>query len=224
MTQIQRQLIETKDGSHSLYQENIDEHYHSIHGAVTESKHIFIGAGLDYLSKHINALKIFEVGFGTGLNATLSALYATEKNIDISYHTVEYYPLQTDILESLNYGNGDENFESTYHQIHQADWNKEVVINEHFNIFKIEEDLISMKLNETYDLIYFDAFAPEKQVEMWSENVFKKIYKSMNEGGVLVTYCVKGEIRRRLNAIGFRCEKIPGPVGGKREMLRAKKP
>jgi tRNA U34 5-methylaminomethyl-2-thiouridine-forming methyltransferase MnmC len=218
---MKRKLILTRDGSHTLYQENLDEHYHSVHGAMQESRHVFIDNGLAYFQKE--QLKIFEVGFGTGLNALLSSLYSEEKQLNIDYSAIEKYPLETTWIDQLNYQKIlGKNAKSIFEKIHQAPWGDYFPISETFNLKKTEFDFIQYNTSETFDLVYFDAFAPDKQPELWSEIVFTKLYTFLNAPGVFVTYSAKGVIKRRLQASGFKVEKLPGPPG-KREMIRALK-
>lgn len=220
---MKKKLIVTADGSHSFYLEEMDEHYHSKHGSVKESKHIFIGAGLEPLLQTTKSLKILEVGMGTGLNVWLSALALKGSNTKVFYTAVEAYPLALSEIENINYpkllGEGRELF----NQIHQTEWEVPNELSDELVLLKRKTKLQELKFEQQYDLVYFDAFAPEKQPELWEEAVFKKVFDAMNVRGVLVTYCVKGVIRRRLQALGFKVEKLPGPTGGKREMLRAEK-
>lgn len=220
---MKKKLIVTADGSHSFYLEEMDEHYHSKHGSVKESKHIFIGAGLEPLLQTTKSLKILEVGMGTGLNVWLSALALKGSNTKVFYTAVEAYPLALSEIENINYpkllGEGRE----LLNQIHQTEWEVPNELSDELVLLKRKTKLQELKFEQQYDLVYFDAFAPEKQPELWEEAVFKKVFDAMNVRGVLVTYCVKGVIRRRLQALGFKVEKLPGPTGGKREMLRAEK-
>lgn len=216
-----RIIEETADGSATIYIPEMDEHYHSVKGALAESEHIFRDSALLHHSKE--HLRLFEVGFGTGLNCVITAM-TEDKYVD--YFTVERYPLSKDILNALRYEQllGAKGAE-LFHAIHSAEWNREVVITDSFHLNKLETDFTadSYKMPQGIDVVYFDAFAPEKQPEMWSEAIFRKIYDAMSPNAILTTYCAKGEIRRRLQSIGFTVERIAGPVGGKREILRATK-
>lgn len=215
-------IIKSGDGSHTLYNESIDEHYHSLNGAIQESMHVFIKNGLKCISK--KEINIFEMGFGTGLNALLTAQVATRKQQKIHYTTVEKFPLNKSLTDKLNYS--DNKFfkfsKEDFDKIHQAAWDKWHQINTYFSIRKIKSDVKDVKFDGFYDLIYFDAFSPDKQPDLWSEQVFKKLFKVMNKNGLLVTYSAKGVIRRRLESIGFEVERITGPPG-KRHMIRALK-
>ncbi|RCW32481.1 tRNA (5-methylaminomethyl-2-thiouridine)(34)-methyltransferase MnmD [Marinilabilia salmonicolor] len=214
------ELRTSEDGSSTLYRPDLDEHYHSIHGAIQESMHVFIRAGL--LSHQANALNILEVGFGTGLNALLTILHQGKKKV--FYHTIERYPLEATIVQSINYPDILDVPTSTeyFKQLHEAPWNKDCEITPAFTIHKEASDLALFTPQKLYNLVYFDAFGPDKQPELWTPEIFKKISESMCEGGVLVTYSCKGTVKRALSAAGMKIEKIPGPPG-KREMLRATK-
>ena len=213
-----RNIVPTEDGSHTLYVPSIDEHYHSIHGAILESTHVFINNGLNVCTK--SNITILEVGFGTGLNALLSLIYKGNK--DIQYVGIEKYPLSENEIKMLNHGFLVDN--ELFRQIHLCDWNKAVMISENFNLTKLHTDFLKLDFSifPSFDLIYFDAFAPEKQEEMWQEVNFYKIAQHTSIGGIFVTYCAKGEVRRRLERCGFKMTRIPGPPG-KKEMLLGKK-
>ena len=219
-----RIIQKTEDGSPTIYLPELDEHYHSVHGAIQESSHIFIKAGLRSLpAGHI---RILEVGFGTGLNAFLTLLETfNNPDLSIEYFTVERYPLSTDITEQLDYPHLlAPDRADLFAALHRAPWDKPVNITPAFTLHKIEGDIATVPLPDDINLIYFDAFAPEKQPEMWDENLFRTLYRLMAAEGILTTYCAKGAVRRMLQAIGFRVERLPGPPGGKREILRATKP
>lgn len=213
-------IEQTKDGSNTLYVQEIDEHYHSVKGALTESQHIFINCGLKQIDK--SNIDIFEVGFGTGLNAILSLIHGSDKHI--SYTTIEKYPLQHEVIKDIKYSTILNPTEySLFERLHTSEWNNFVEITPSFTFRKLKEDFTAISLIDYYDVIYFDAFSPEKQPEMWSEGVLKKIYDHLRNQGILVTYCAKGEIRRRMQKIGFVVERLAGPPGGKREILRGTK-
>lgn len=218
---MQKQIIQTKDGSHSIYLPQMDEHYHSTHGAIVESEHIFIKNGLLAQSEEKQDVVIFEVGMGTGLNVLTSFIAAQKKGIRIDYHTIEAFPLKWNELDSLNYEELLGIDKKLLKDIHQGNWNQCLELSPNFKLYPYHSDLKTFNHTLAYDLIYFDAFAPEKQEEMWSEEIFSRLFKALKEGGCLVTYCVKGEIRRRLQKVGFKVEKLTGPIGGKREMCRA---
>lgn len=216
-----RELQLTADGSHTLFIPEMDEHYHSVNGAVQESRHVFIEAGLHQVTTA--EVRILEIGFGTGLNAFLSLLDAEAAGRTVCYYSVELYPLAAELVEGLNYGdmNG-EVHKDLFRALHTAAWNEPVRITEHFILHKIEGDSNRMELPREIDLVYFDAFAPDKQPEMWSQKIFDALYAGQATGGILTTYCAKGVVRRMMKEAGYTVERIPGPPG-KREMLRAVK-
>ncbi len=209
----------TADGSTTIYLPDMDEHYHSVNGAVIESLHIYIGNGL--LAHSGKVLSLLEIGFGTGLNAIQTLITCENQKIKLHYTTYEKYPLNQKITDQLNF-DLEEKYLALYRQIHQAEWNRPVEITPQFTIHKIEADLTNEKIFGNFDVVYFDAFAPNKQPDLWNEVIFKNIYDRMNENGILVTYCAKGVVRRLLNSIGFTTFRLPGPPG-KREILQAKK-
>lgn len=215
------EIVITQDGSHSIYVQSLDEHYHSVHGAITESQHVFIEAGLkQFKNRHI---RILEMGFGTGLNALLTLAEINESNISIYYTGIEKYPLESTIIESLNYESIiDPTWKGMLKLIHDSPWQQEVLIKPEFILKKLQCDMNEMELADEFDLVYFDAFAPEKQPELWTEDLFRQIFMSMRSNSILTTYSSKSMIRRNLKAAGFQVEKIPGPPG-KREMTRAYK-
>ena len=216
-------LEQTADGSYTLYVPELDEHYHSIKGALTESQHIFIDMGLNHCS--VTEPHILEIGLGTGLNCFLTYLTAKKHHRSIHYTGIECYPLHIETIQQLDYANliGKGN-EDIYHAIHQAEWGKDIHLSPSFILHKIKGDFTQYTFKQTYDLIYFDAFAPEKQPEMWEQSLFQMLYNVLNPGGILTTYCAKGVVRRMLQTAGFTVERLPGPPGGKREILRATKP
>jgi len=218
-----REVVMTKDGSHTISIPGKGVTYHSVHGAVQESIHVFIEAGLGAVLTAVNRkdIAVFEMGFGTGLNAFLTALAAEEQQVLISYTAVEAFPLSGEEALKLNYADSLGHPE-LFEQLHQSPWNKAVAIHEHFTLRKVQSELAAFSPSQRFDLIYYDAFAPSAQPELWTNEVFEKLYGMMRQNAVLVTYCSKGDVRRALLAAGFSVEKIPGPPG-KREMLRARK-
>jgi len=215
------QLKLTKDGSHTIYIPELDEHYHSIHGAINESIHVFLQSGFSF--HPILNLRILEIGFGTGLNAILTMIRAEEENRMVTYHAVELNPLPIKIIRQLNYPLLLEGiYKEKFRQVHEITWNIEHEITSLFRLKKILADISDYELTGGYNLVYFDAFAPDKQPDMWKQEILLKIYNAMDQGGILTTYSVKGEIKRKFENCGFHVEKIPGPPG-KREMLRCVK-
>ena len=215
-----REIEITDDGSATLYVKELDEHYHSVKGALTESEHIFRDCAFLYRSKG-ERVRVLEVGFGTGLNAVVTAMAANEEH-PVHYISIEKYPIDVDTLSQLKYGEIVD--ETLYNKIIDAEWNREVKITPFFTLEKIEGDYLVDNFPSFIDVIYFDAFAPEKQPEMWSREAFERLYATANSGAVLTTYCSKGVVRRMLSDIGFVVERIVGPKNGKREILRATKP
>lgn len=214
----------TADGSHTLFVPGLDEHYHSVNGAIQESTHVFIEAGLKYCKKDV--IHIFEIGFGTGLNAFLTLLSSRNRTNKIHYTSVEAYPLSNTIIQKLNYShNHSQTDQDLYYKLHTAEWGKEVEITPNFTLTKIKADFTHFDFTQiTYniDIIYFDAFAPDKQSDMWTQEIFDKLYSITGNSGLLVTYCAKGAVRRMMQQAGYTTERLPGPPG-KREMLRATK-
>ncbi len=224
MTEKTPKIITTEDGSHSLYNEKLNETYHSFHGAHQESNHVFIQSGLTYLiqTKKLNPINILEVGFGTGLNAILSLQSADRHQVQINYETLENYPLPGEIVDSLNYKDFlmKEEYHAYFDQIHRVPWNKKVDIMCNFRISKMLTDVQDYTSAKQFDLVYFDAFAPSKQPELWTVAILKQIANCMVNKGILVTYCAKGQFKRDLESLGFEVETLPGPPG-KKEMTRA---
>lgn len=220
-----KELIITSDGSHSISIPSKNITFHSRHGAIQESRHVFIDSGLRPLLFSGKPLTIFELGFGTGLNALLTAIEAEKSQVQISYNTIEPYPLEREIWQQLNYCSllqTDLNCEELLFSLHDSPWNTSVQITPCLDLIKFNSSLHETVLPECIDLFYFDAFAPEVQPELWTQNTFTRIAKAMTPGGVFATYCSKSSVRKDLTASGFQVEKIPGPYG-KREILRAKK-
>lgn len=217
-----RQVVSTKDESSTLFVPELNQHYHSIHGAIQESQHVFIDAGFSF-KKENEQVKIFELGFGTGLNAFMTAEASERERISCEYWSVEKYPLSYEEMELLNYPsllNKDSN-SIDFKLLHSSKWEELARISSYFQIKKLRNDVKSIALPANYfDIIYFDAFAPSSQEDLWSIDIFKKMYSCLKPQGILVTYCVKGDVRRSMKAAGFNVEKIPGPPG-KREMARA---
>jgi tRNA U34 5-methylaminomethyl-2-thiouridine-forming methyltransferase MnmC len=213
------ELVVTSDGSHTLFVPDLNEHYHSIHGAVQESALVYIKNGLEFCST--DPLKIFEVGFGTGLNALLTATSGSSKKRMIHYTSIEKFPVPDNVINKLNHwvftGN---NEKEIFDRIHRAKWGTFGKITRNFYLKKIKCDLVSDPIEGKYDLIYFDAFGPDKQPAIWTGSVLNKISEITQPGGVFVTYSTKGEVKRLLKSNGFKVDILPGPPG-KREVLRA---
>ncbi len=214
-------LLLTEDGSHTIYSERFDEIYHSRRGALTESQHVFIKNGL--ANAKLGELQVFEVGFGTGLNALLTWIYAEEHGLVVHYTGIELYPVSDQILMEINLASLFYGHEDKFRMLHSAKWGETVKLAECFTLHKMQGSLTDTILLAGQDIVYFDAFSPDKQPELWSAEIFHRIYGAMARGGQLVTYCSKGYVRRNMQEAGLIIEKLPGPPG-KREMVRATKP
>jgi len=218
------QIITTSDGSHSLLNTDLDETYHSRHGAIQESKHVFIKNGLEYFidQNAPETINILEVGFGTGLNTWLTLEDFKSKEIKIYYTSLETFPLPEAIWQLLNYADSDPK-KTSFEKIHTCQWNETVQLTSAFYLNKLNISLQKVDLSQQqFDLIYFDAFAPNKQPELWDVSLLKKIIRQLSHNGVFVTYCAKGQLKRDLESLSLKVEVLPGPPG-KREMVRATK-
>lgn len=218
---MQREIRPTADGSHTIAIPEMDVTYHSHHGAIGESRHVFIEAGLQPLlaAKTHQPLHVFEMGMGTGLNALLTLQEARMQQYPIRYTAVELFPLTAEEISQLNYGTLLQ-CQEDFMCIHKAEWETEVRLHPFFTIRKFKTSLLTLEKNDRFDCIYFDAFSPTHQPELWTDAVFAKLYQMLSPGGTLVTYCSKSVVRKAMMAAGFTVEKIPGPWG-KREMVRA---
>ena len=218
---MKREVVITADGSKTIRIIDLDENYHSSHGALQEANHVFIENGLNSLVNQTE-ISIFEMGLGTGLNAFLTAIKAGELGLKVDYFGIEAFPVQIDEIIELDYKNlMGEQFSDLYLSIHESEWNKLVEINANFSLKKIKGELQNEEMPQAFfDIVYYDAFGPRAQDEMWSMELFQKMYDSIKQGGFLVTYCAKGQVKRDLKAVGFTIEPLPGPPG-KREMTRA---
>lgn len=221
-------VIHTEDGSTSLFHKGLQETYHSVHGAIQESQHVFIEAGLYHWLQVSNRhhVSVLEIGFGTGLNAMLTALAAEKMAVEIEYETIEPFPLAMEMVTLLNYPFiiGTDKAKSVFQNLHQTEWNNPKEISPYFHFLKRDLRLQEADFsNEKFDLIFFDAFGPDKQPDMWDRSNMLKLAEAMKPHGVFVTYSAKGQLKRDLVSLGLLVEKIPGPPG-KREMIRATKP
>lgn len=222
---MQRLPVITKDGSPTISIPEMRVTYHSVHGAIQESQHVYLDAGFKYVSKCLakpGALSVLEVGFGTGLNALLTMMETVKTEHTVHYVALEPFPLTLEEVRRLNYCEllGRQDLLKDYLSMHECEWNKSMVVSENLLMYKSNNTLQTFERTTGFHLVYFDAFAPNAQPELWKKDVFKKLCAMMFPGAVLVTYCSKGEVRRAMQAAGFRVEKLPGPPG-KREMLRA---
>lgn len=215
-------IFETQDGSHSIYSEDHGVSYHSKYGAIQESQHVFIEAGLRYLALKRSSLSILELGFGTGLNAYLSLIEAGARKLNVYYEAVEAYPISLEQASSLNYPSqvaAPASLSDRFMALHTLAWNEEHFLTPHYTFRKVHSTFEDYLPQPRFDVIFFDAFAPNAQPELWEEKMLRKMYEAMLPEGVLVTYCAKGVVKRRLRAVGFEVEALPGPPG-KREMTR----
>lgn len=220
--QTKRQIITTADGSKTIYFPDLDENYHSHNGALQESVHIFIKNGIRHFATQ-TSIHIFEVGFGTGLNALLTADFAQNNTVKTIYHTIEAFPIALEEVEALNYASlfEVEKIKDLALGLHQLPWGKEMEVDDYFQFKKIHDKLENYSLeNNFYDCVFFDAFAPAIQEELWTTEIFSKIFQALKPGGLLVTYCAKGQVKRDLKSVGFTVESTPGPPG-KREITLA---
>lgn len=219
---MKREIIITADGSTTIHLPDWNEQYHSKHGAIQEAYHVFIKHGLEFVSKP--QISILEIGFGTGLNAFISLIEATKKELELNYVGVEAYPVDLDEVKLLNYVSElkAESFAEYFNQIHANEWEKEVKISDHFSLTKRKQFFHEIQEVNQYDLVYFDAFGARVQPDLWTKEIFAIMYEAMKSDSILVTYAAKGSVRRAMQSVGFEVERLPGPPG-KREMLRALK-
>jgi len=217
------EIFTTGDGSHSLISDEFGVSYHSKHGAITETQTVFIDAGLLYRAEHLNEIAVLEIGFGTGLNALMTLAEAVKNNLKINYKTYEAYPVTAEQALTFNYSELiAPDLRAEFAEMHRCKWNEENQIHKNFSFRKLEEKFENINSEKEFDVIYFDAFAPNSQPELWEETLFQKMFDALKINGVLVTYSAKGSVRRAMQAVGFEIERLPGPPG-KREMLRATK-
>lgn len=216
-------IFTTEDSSQSIFLDGLNESFHSKFGAIAESNHIYIETGLNFLLSSKKQINILEVGFGTGLNALITYKTVNLLPVEVFYHAIEPYPLNIEFYSKLNYPFLLNTEVEKFFFFHECNENEEVNLSDNFKFFKSVEkvQLISLK-NNFYDLVYFDAFNPDLEPEIWSENVFEKIYTAMSSNSVLVTYSTKGIVKRAMKKAGFLVEKLAGPKG-KREICRALK-
>lgn len=217
------EVLLTQDGFHTILNKSNGVTYHSKFGSVQESKHVYVNAGFEYIAAKFNyPINILEIGFGTGLNAYLTSIYSKNLNREVNYIAIEKYPLPLSIINQLNYSSIDANVDSSiFFRLHSSEWDEETLIHEYFSLKKIHSDASSFGLADSFHCIYMDAFAPDDDREdLWSEEIFSKLFNSLEINGCLVTFCAKGSLKRLLKKIGFMVETLPGP-SNKREMIRA---
>jgi len=219
---LERKIITTLDGSTTIHLPEWDEQYHSKNGAIQEAYHVFIEMGFFYFLNKFQPkeVSILEIGFGTGLNAIITLLESQNKNISTFYTGVEAYPVEDSEINQLNYHQQLKVSEEFFLILHSSLWEKTLKINSNFDLLKRKMFFSEINDKNQHDIIYFDAFGARVQPELWTEEVFQKMYNALKVNGVLVTYSAKGSVRRAMQAVGFTVERLPGPPG-KREMLRA---
>ena len=219
---MKRKIITTSDGSKTIQIEEWDEQYHSKHGAVQEAYHVFIKHGLSLFENR--KISILEIGFGTGLNALITWKESSKYNLEVTYTGVEAYPVTKEEVKQLDYISelNAQELSGGFEKMHDAPWEETIKLTNTFTLHKQQKDFMDIGDKEEYDLIYFDAFGARVQPELWTETLFQKMFDALSENGVLVTYAAKGSVRRAMQAVGFKVERLPGPPG-KREMLRAVK-
>ena len=216
----------TEDGSNTLVHPKFNAHYHSVFGAIQESNHVFIDSGLKFQLPNLQdkRCRILEVGFGSGLNAFNALIASEELSLNIDYVGVEQYPISLETVSQLNFPKAfkREDLQSTFNKIHDVEWQKPVKVSENFTLEKRQQDIFNLKDENVYDLIFYDAFGPGAQPELWTAPIFEILFKSLKNKGVLVTYCAQGAARRAMQSVGFTVQRCSGPPN-KRHMLRAVK-
>ena len=219
---MKRKIITTGDGSTTIQIEDWNEQYHSTHGAIQESNHVFIKHGLHEVFKtDLDAIDILEIGFGTGLNAYITCIEAEKQQRPIHYVGVEGYPISKEEIEQLNYATLlSKNNEAYFNLIHETSWETPLQIHSIFTLTKRQQLFSKIIDKDCFNLIYFDAFGAKVQPELWTEDIFRIMFNALRINGVLVTYSAKGSVRRAMQSVGFTVERLEGPPG-KREMLRA---
>lgn len=218
-------IFETQDGSHSIFSEEFGVSYHSKYGAVQETKHVFIDAALRFKAVVQKEISILEIGLGTGLNALMTYLEAKKRNLDISYVAYEAFPISMEAAQQLNFNEilkVEKEDALVLQRLHDSDWEKTLAIDEDFRFLKHQQSFDQVAYQDAFDIIYFDAFAPNSQPELWELPIMEKMFAALKKDGILVTYCAKGEVKRTMKKAGFTVERLKGPPG-KREMTRAVK-
>lgn len=226
---MKREIITTGDGSKTIHIPEWNEQYHSKHGAVQEARHVFLETALQYYVdqapfKKGETIHILEMGFGTGLNALLTFFKARDLKIAVSYAGVEAFPILKEEVVAMDYASQllQRDSQAIYDTLHASSWEEITEITDHFKLIKREQKFEDLTDSGVFNIIYFDAFGPRVQPELWTEAIFAKMYTALKPHGVLTTYCAQGAARRAMQAAGFTVERLPGPPG-KREMLRASK-
>lgn len=215
-------IFETSDGSHSLFSGQYGVSYHSRHGAIQETQHVFINAALRLKALTQQNISILEIGFGTGLNAFMTLLAAEKRNLKVQYVAIEAYPITYQQASALNYAQllKKEDYQPIFLKMHEDNWNENLQLSNHFQLTKLKKKFEELDFDNQFDIIYFDAFAPNSQPELWGADILGAMYKALKSEGVMTTYCAKGVVKRTMKAVGFEIEALKGPPG-KREMTRA---
>ncbi len=218
---MKRELRETADGSMTIYIPELEEHYHSYHGAIQEANHVFIVNGIQRFQTK-DTISVFELGLGTGLNALLTAIWAEKNKQKVNYFGLEAFPVEQKLNFELKYDSliTDKKCDVIFSKIILAPWNEKTEITSTFSLYKYQSKIQTLQLDQKFDIIYYDAFGPRAQEEMWNFEIIKKVIAMLNPDGLFVTYCAKGQLRRDLKTLGLAVEIIPGPPG-KREMTTA---
>lgn len=221
---MQRKIVKTGDGSTTIQLAEWNEQYHSMHGAIQEAQHVFLKMGLDFALAKKKSLHLLEIGFGTGLNAFLTFLESNKRSFTIHYEGVEAFPISSEELQALNYVEllDAQKEQAFFDKMYAVTWGEYHRITQEFYLKKRKQTFQTIEDKNQFDLIYFDAFGARVQPELWEESIFFKMFTALKKDGVLVTYSAKGSVRRAMQAVGFKVERLPGPPG-KREMLRAVK-
>lgn len=219
---MKRKIILTADGSKTIQIEDWNEQYHSKHGAIQEAYHVFISQGLGLFQNR--DIHILEIGFGTGLNALITLLEAPKLNLTVDYAGIEAFPVSLEEVSQLDYCKQLDCLgqQETFQKMHRDRWEEKLSITDTFILLKQKKDFRDIDEANLFNLVYFDAFGARVQPELWTEDIFSRMYTALKKEGVLVTYAAKGSVRRAMQAVGFSVERLPGPPG-KREMLRATK-
>ncbi len=218
---VEDKIFITDDGSHSMFSEKHGVSYHSKYGAIQETEHVFINAAFRHQLSFIpSSLTILDIGFGTGLNAYMTLLEANQHQVKVNYTGIEAYPISMETVHTLNYAELLQQDNNIFQQLHQVAWNEVHTLSAFFDFIKNKKRFEDLNFENQFDIIYFDAFAPNAQPELWEEVILQKMFDALKVNGVLTTYCAKGVVKRTLKKVGFTIEAIPGPPG-KREMTRA---
>lgn len=218
-------IVETSDGSHTILSDTFGVNYHSKYGAIQETQHVFIQSALQQKALEQANIAVLDIGFGTGLNALMTCLEATNRNLNVTYVGVEAFPITLEMAKNLNFTavlNESATTNDVFIKMHEATWNTPIQLTEHFNFTKLNQRFQDLAFTNQFDIIYFDAFAPSSQPELWETPVMQIMYNALVENGILTTYCAKGVVKRTMKGVGFQIERLPGPPG-KREMTRATK-